>query len=69
MSFKVGQEEKAPKATSDPVASSGYMTIPTPDAFDATHKRQMQVWSIHSFEELCIFILRGYDYHMSTKLL
>ncbi|XP_058184306.1 protein TIFY 6B-like isoform X2 [Rhododendron vialii] len=42
MSFKVAQEEKAPKATSDPVASSGYMTISTPDAFDATHKRQVQ---------------------------
>ncbi|KAF7132304.1 hypothetical protein RHSIM_Rhsim09G0091800 [Rhododendron simsii] len=46
MSFKVAQEEKAPKATSDPVASSGYMTISTPDAFDATHKRQMQQVSI-----------------------
>ncbi|XP_058184305.1 protein TIFY 6B-like isoform X1 [Rhododendron vialii] len=46
MSFKVAQEEKAPKATSDPVASSGYMTISTPDAFDATHKRQVQQVSI-----------------------
>jgi len=42
MSFKVAQEEKAAKSTSDPLASSGYMTISTPDAFDATHKRQMQ---------------------------
>lgn len=42
MSFKVGQEEKAAKSTSDPLASSAYMTISTPDAFDTTHKCQMQ---------------------------
>lgn len=69
MSFKVAQEEKAAKSTSDPLASSGYMTISTPDAFDATHKRQMQVWSIHPFEEPCIFIFRDYGYHVGTKLL
>lgn len=43
MSFNVAQDENAPKATSDPLASSGYMTISTPDAFDAAQKRQMQV--------------------------
>ncbi|CAK9172252.1 unnamed protein product [Ilex paraguariensis] len=40
MSFKVAQEEKTAKIVSDPLTSSGFMAVPTVEAFDTTHKRQ-----------------------------
>ena len=47
MSFKVSQEDKNQKIASDSHMSSGFMSISTADAFDASQKRSMaeiQVW-------------------------
>ncbi|KAL7240191.1 hypothetical protein ACSBR2_005959 [Camellia fascicularis] len=40
MSFKVAQDEMKPKVMSDPLASSGFMSISTADAFDTTRKHR-----------------------------
>ncbi|KAK9275996.1 hypothetical protein L1049_005527 [Liquidambar formosana] len=39
MSFKAAQEDKPKKIVADPLASSGFMSISTADAFDPSHKR------------------------------
>lgn len=41
MSFKVGQEDKTRKTTSEPHISSGFGPVPTADAFDHSQKRAM----------------------------
>ncbi|KAF7808633.1 Protein TIFY 6B [Senna tora] len=39
MSFKVSQDDKTKKMVSDPMTSSGFMAISSPDAFEATQRR------------------------------
>ncbi|XP_052205330.1 protein TIFY 6B-like isoform X3 [Diospyros lotus] len=49
MSFKVAQDEKTAKAMPDPLASSGFMALSTPDAFETTHKRPFgEMQKIHN---------------------
>ncbi|TXG57185.1 hypothetical protein EZV62_018498 [Acer yangbiense] len=48
MTFKVAQEDKTRKIISDPLVSSGFMPIPTADAYDPSKRRSTaEIQSVH----------------------
>ncbi|KAL7260274.1 hypothetical protein ACSBR1_006028 [Camellia fascicularis] len=61
MSFKVAQDEMKPKVMSDPVASSGFMSISTADAFDTTRKhRSGETQKVHDGQGGAHFSMTNY---------
>ncbi|GMN38488.1 hypothetical protein TIFTF001_007718 [Ficus carica] len=59
MSFKVGQEDKTRKTTSEPHISSGFGPVPTADAFDQSQKRAMLEFQLFSDPSNCLTTLEN----------